>query len=217
MSQGPITTENDTDTSVDAGAEARLRASASHLFATKGYEGATVRAIIEGAGVTRPVLYYYFRNKEDLFCRLVRDTFDQANQDIDLIIETIPGCRDRLQQLAAQSLKGAQEEPDLVRLLLRYFFAPPDQSMAIDTEQLTQGRFNRICRIMQEGIDNGELQPGLTEQYALLFSGLVDMHVMSFVGPNEREFPPDTVQQIVHTFFEGLGVSDVSNKDMRST
>jgi len=47
------------------GAEIRLLEGALSLFSKKGYEGASVREIIEEAGVTRPVLYYYFKNKED--------------------------------------------------------------------------------------------------------------------------------------------------------
>ncbi len=38
----------------------RLLESALVLFSEKGYEGASIREIIERAGVTRPVLYYYF-------------------------------------------------------------------------------------------------------------------------------------------------------------
>ena len=44
-----------------------LLAAATALFAQKGYAGTSVREIVERAGVTKPVLYYYFENKEGLF------------------------------------------------------------------------------------------------------------------------------------------------------
>ncbi|HOH51706.1 MAG TPA: helix-turn-helix domain-containing protein, partial [Candidatus Hydrogenedentes bacterium] len=61
MEQTPLESGNE--------AEARLLESALKIFSEKGYEGTSIREIIEGAGVTRPVLYYYFQNKEDLFRR----------------------------------------------------------------------------------------------------------------------------------------------------
>jgi len=38
-----------------------------NLFAEKGYAGSSVREIVSLAGVTKPVLYYYFQSKEGLF------------------------------------------------------------------------------------------------------------------------------------------------------
>ncbi|MGC9053361.1 MAG: TetR/AcrR family transcriptional regulator, partial [Candidatus Hydrogenedens sp.] len=57
--------------------EERLLKSALKLFSEKGYEGTSIREIIEDAGVTRPVLYYYFQNKEDLFRKLVESIVKQ--------------------------------------------------------------------------------------------------------------------------------------------
>ncbi|MBW2208934.1 MAG: helix-turn-helix transcriptional regulator, partial [Deltaproteobacteria bacterium] len=48
-------------------ARAVLLEAATALFAQKGYAGTSVREIVERAGVTKPVLYYYFENKEGLF------------------------------------------------------------------------------------------------------------------------------------------------------
>ena len=50
-------------TDPDSANEARtkLLESALTLFSQKGYEGTSIREIIQGAEVTRPVLYYYFR------------------------------------------------------------------------------------------------------------------------------------------------------------
>jgi AcrR family transcriptional regulator len=40
--------------------------SAVDLFSEKGYEATSVREIVDRAGVTKPVLYYYFGSKEGL-------------------------------------------------------------------------------------------------------------------------------------------------------
>src|ERR1700690_3170171 len=46
---------------------AALIASARHLFATKGFEGASLDEIADAAGYTRGAIYRHFANKEDLF------------------------------------------------------------------------------------------------------------------------------------------------------
>ena len=46
---------------------AALVASARHLFATKGFEGASLDEIADAAGYTRGAIYRHFANKEDLF------------------------------------------------------------------------------------------------------------------------------------------------------
>ena len=44
---------------------------AARLFATQGYDATSVREIVEGAGVAKPTLYYYYRSKEGLAKALV--------------------------------------------------------------------------------------------------------------------------------------------------
>jgi AcrR family transcriptional regulator len=46
---------------------AALIASARHLFATRGFEGASLDEIADAAGYTRGAIYRHFANKEDLF------------------------------------------------------------------------------------------------------------------------------------------------------
>jgi hypothetical protein len=49
----------------------RILLAAARLFANKGYAGAAVREIVDAAGVTKPTLYYYFKNKEELYVQLM--------------------------------------------------------------------------------------------------------------------------------------------------
>jgi AcrR family transcriptional regulator len=58
----------------DEGARHRLLVAATRLFARTGYAATSVREIVEAAGVTKPVLYYYFQSKEGLYLAILEET-----------------------------------------------------------------------------------------------------------------------------------------------
>ena len=55
----------------------RLLESARAEFAEKGYAKASLRKICAGAGVTTGALYFFFRDKEDLFTAIVGQPFEE--------------------------------------------------------------------------------------------------------------------------------------------
>ncbi len=52
----------------------RIFQEAAELFARDGYYKVSVREICEAAGVTKPVLYYYFQDKENLLLAMMKET-----------------------------------------------------------------------------------------------------------------------------------------------
>ena len=55
-----------------------IRDAAIELFSEKGYAATTTREICQRAGITKPVLYYYFGSKEQLFREVVLDACNEA-------------------------------------------------------------------------------------------------------------------------------------------
>lgn len=52
---------------------------AFRLMAKKGIKEISMREIADACGVTKPVLYYYFKDKEDLCFKLITEKMDKAN------------------------------------------------------------------------------------------------------------------------------------------
>ncbi len=67
---------------------AALIASARHVFATRGFEGASLDEIADMAGYTRGAIYRHFANKEDLFFAVSeavgREVLDAFAEELDL-------------------------------------------------------------------------------------------------------------------------------------
>jgi len=184
-------------------AEAKLLESALALFAAKGYEGTSIREIIEGAGVTRPVLYYYFENKEDLFKRLVEVKFGELVGQIDEIKRTKKGCAERLKLIIRVAFHLAETQPEAVSLILQVFFSPPSQGPNLDKVKLAHMRFHHLEEIMADGLASKEIAGGDAQSLALYFLGIMDMHVMAKSNRPSARLLPELADGLVDLFIQG--------------
>lgn len=184
-------------------AERRLLSSALASFSEKGYEGTSIREIIERAGVTRPVLYYYFENKEHLFRRLVESWFTELVEDMDRALEGVVGLREQLKTLIVNVFEHAERSPHVVRLIFHTFFAPRHGAPKLDRDSLWESRYSRIAKIMQSGIDSGEFAGHSCESLAMAFCGMMDMHIMVKINRPHTTLSNELGEALVDLFLEG--------------
>ena len=105
----------------------RLLDAGLKLFANRGYAGTSVQDIIIEAGVTKPVLYYYFESKGGLFQALVDQAMDER---LRLMREAAPPDKPTVEQLTdiiVALTDFARREPDLLRLCFAIAFAAPGE------------------------------------------------------------------------------------------
>jgi TetR/AcrR family transcriptional regulator len=186
-------------------ARSKVLDSALNLFSEKGYDATSIREIIEGAGVTRPVLYYYFKSKEALFCDLIENQFCQVCSELDQILRVHATTPERLRAVALVSFERAKRSPRMVRLLLQFFFSPPIQGLSLDKHKLGFERFSRIVEIIRQGLERGELRGPDPESLAFAFSGMVDLYVMATYEQADAELTREMADRLVSLFLEGAG------------
>ena len=100
---------------------AALIASARHVFATRGFEGASLDEIADAAGYTRGAIYRHFANKEDLFFAVSdainTDLLDTFAEQLDL--EAVSAVDDN-RQYAATWFKALAGNKELWALSLEF-------------------------------------------------------------------------------------------------
>lgn len=102
--------------SEDEGAKGRIAMAALGLFCEKGYESTSVREIVEVAGVTKPVLYYYFKNKEDLFRAVIEEVITEHGVLVARVCEEEQAdLRSQLEAIEHLYIDRALSERALVR------------------------------------------------------------------------------------------------------
>src|SRR5689334_15202781 len=76
--------EIETDKSANKGQKTRsdVLDNAARLFIERGIGGASMQAIAEAAGITRPALYYYFKSKDEVLRAIVTESAEQAAREL---------------------------------------------------------------------------------------------------------------------------------------
>ena len=94
--------------------------SAIHLFAEKGFRGATTRELASSLGVTEPVLYQHFKTKRDLYGAIIEAKARQASERVSSLRPFAEAGDDRMffTRLAEQILRRYDTDPETTRLLL---------------------------------------------------------------------------------------------------
>jgi TetR/AcrR family transcriptional regulator len=93
-------------------------------FAQKGYAGCSIREICQAAGVTKPVLYYHFHSKEELYQELMLDIFSHTKENYLRLATDRGSLRDGLIHFVSSELRDCKRDPNSVRMLFRMMFSP---------------------------------------------------------------------------------------------
>ena len=112
----------------------RLLDAALQLFSSKGYAATSVRELVEAAGVTKPVLYYYFKNKEGLYLALMGDALGSFYQVAEQALAAPGSVRERICGYCTALLDIFVERLAVARLIFAIFYGPPQGAPHIDFE-----------------------------------------------------------------------------------
>jgi AcrR family transcriptional regulator len=114
----------------------RMLAAAADEFAERGYAGASLGRIIEAAGISKGMLYYYFNDKEDLFATTIEVALDRLiGEAAGFSIENLSASSywDALRDVALRSVALRSQGTWFVRLALAFprLRAEPEASLAV--------------------------------------------------------------------------------------
>jgi len=97
MCPRPRKTETDGNDSV----RVRILDEAKKLFRQKGYMAVSINDITEAVGVTKPTLYYYFGDKENLYADVLVHMMESGYRQFKAHVANVPDCSEKLRLLAA--------------------------------------------------------------------------------------------------------------------
>jgi AcrR family transcriptional regulator len=182
----------------------RLLDAAAELFNSKGYAATTVREIVKAAGVTKPVLYYYFKNKEGIFLELMRETYVKFNELVDLVRSEKGNPREKLERFIDQSFCLFLEEFKTVRLMYSLYYGPHQGAPFFDFD-IYHRKYQEVIRgLVEEGIRRKEFRGENLEDMTWALIGTLNVVMEVELGHPEISLGREGLSRLLKLIFQGL-------------
>jgi len=181
-----------------------IRAVATTLFAMKGFAATSTREICQEAGVTKPVLYYHFGNKEHLYKEIIFDAFNDYIKELDRCASGEGSVTDRLKRVLATIFQFTMKCPDQAKLAFRMVFAPEEACPVVNLVELAEIDEKLIEKVVEQGIKRNELE-GDPHQMSHALIGMVRFYMMSYLVTKQPNLDSVLASQIVDLLVRGFG------------
>lgn len=186
----------------------RILQAAARLFAAQGYANTTMAQIVRALDVTKPFVYYYFRDKQEIFETLswrptvdCLTTMDFAPDDARRAVEKVKEGIERLIRATVAHHPCAffpYKEPQVYR---------PEYRAA--QQKLAHHFYDRLCALLEQARRDGELDFRETRITALAACSLPGF-LYSWYRPDGRLAPEEVVAELTRLAWRVLGLHERS-------
>jgi AcrR family transcriptional regulator len=192
----------------DRGARDRVLTAAVELFAQNGYAATSVREIVARAGVTKPVLYYYFGSKDGLF----RTIADMAREHQIVVLENAVARTgalfDNILGLFNDVLRSVKENRSVVRIFHGLVFGPDREAPSVDITGFRNRTMDAIRIVCEKGRDRGELAAVDLDGAVHLIHSVIHHLIMDQIA-EIQDYSQDLPGRMLRLAFDGLSIQKV--------
>lgn len=185
----------------------RLMQASTELFTRKGYAATSVREIVAAAGVSKPVLYYYFKNKEGIFQEIVRFGIEKVDNLILEVTAMHGSVLPKIRHLFERTIWMIQEDLPIMRLLYAAQYGGCRELPPVNLQDIA-GRFDdAVLVLVKEGIRRGEFIGDDPSIMRWVLVGAVSLTMEMMLFRPELGSGPDSLLQMVDLILRGFAVS----------
>jgi AcrR family transcriptional regulator len=175
------------------------------LMANNGYQATSTRAIVEAAGVTKPMLYYYFGSKEGLCKAGIRRFSEQIFAVLRDVLDRFDDPRESLVDYIHAIFQYMQDHHDEGLLYMSLFFGSERQWFMEEIKSVMDDSKAISLRLVEKLMASGELRPGCEEDFVLSLRGMVDVWRWASIM-EELVLTRETAARIAKNLLDGFGV-----------
>jgi AcrR family transcriptional regulator len=182
----------------------RILQAAARLFAAQGYAHTTMAQIVRALEVTKPFVYYYFRDKREIFealsWRPAVDCFTSMDFAADDPRKAVEKVKDGIERLIRATVAHhpcaffAYREPQVYR---------PEYVAA--QKKLAHHFYGQLCLLLEEARSDGDLDFGETKITALAACSLPGF-LYTWYRPDGRLSPDAVVAELSKLAWRMLGL-----------
>ena len=130
----------------------RIARVATRQFARYGFDGTSIRQIVAEARVTKPVLYYYFKDKRGLYLGLLEGAVAPLCDEVERIADVDGPPVKQMEKIVLAFLRFFRERPNEFQLLHRAV-ERREREVQLIAEKYFRRIFQGLSQVLQEGMD----------------------------------------------------------------
>jgi AcrR family transcriptional regulator len=192
----------------ELGSDAQIRElmlkSAIELFNRKGYAATTVREIVAAVGVSKPVLYYYFGNKEGIYFELMRGPFRKFDAVLEECQQNGGSVSERLLDLFSRTLALFSEHIEVVRIMYSLYYGPPQGAPFFNFKAYHVRFWNTVRELIAEGSEHGEFRKVDLNEATWAVIGPLTVATEAGLSHHESIVSADGLSRVLKIILDGI-------------
>ncbi|MED3759594.1 MULTISPECIES: TetR/AcrR family transcriptional regulator [Peribacillus] len=175
----------------------KIRAAAMELFIKQGYYATSISDIAKQAGISKGLLYNYYKGKEELLSEMVEDRIKEVAEVMEEAF-TLNTPREQLEHIINGAIDNIHQKPEVHRFYLHLQTQPESDEELIKYSHLiieeNARQFEFQCKIFES---MGETEP---RKRSLYFSSVLQ-GIMLMISTYQQGFPIEEIKnQIISEF-----------------
>ena len=188
-----------------SGTRQQILRAALKRFANNGYAAAAVQQIVDDAKVSKPALYYHFKDKAGLFQALVDEAHDERFRLMQAAVTPAADLEGQLVENLTSLFEFTAKNRDLMRIAFATAFAAPGEvPEGLRCSEKCERNFGFLESLLDRALKAGKLDRQFdSEELAYGFSGLLNSYVASYLLMPDCRLNRQKAVRIVRLFLAG--------------
>jgi AcrR family transcriptional regulator len=184
----------------------RILQAAAQEFAAEGFERASLEKIAEGAGVSKPALYYYFEDKADLYLAVVQEAWVGLAPE-NLVDMSRLGADDfwpALRRLVDANIERCRAEPWLVTVWKLAFHPPYEGRAAGGVAELFTAARDFLRHLVRRGQQLGVVRDDLPDDLLMAMLTSADHAADHWLVDHWDSLGHAEIERLTRLIFESI-------------
>jgi len=174
------------------------------LFAKFGYKKTTMEDIALELHKGKSSLYYYFKNKEEIFQAVIDKEQGELISNLKVVVESSQNPQEKLNDYVLTRMKTISQQDNYFKALTNERFGGIEFVKAV-TESTERVEVEMIETIINEGLQDGSFQIKNVRMGAIgIALALKGIEIPMFKAANKYEDMVEQVQNTINILFFGL-------------
>jgi AcrR family transcriptional regulator len=179
------------------GTKEQILASSSQLMATYGYEGLSMRALGELAGIKQSVVYYYFPSKEEL----LRSTRINLNKQLDEGIKSLKPTK-TVSEMMYQRIMFQLDHRQEIVALLQYFMGAKGDFPGTPSGHVPERAYAHMKEVIERGVAEGNYHSANPTLDAKIMTHAINGFLLEYSADESNTREDQHIAHQLTDFFE---------------